>query len=646
VFCPSCQSEYPPDWKRCPKDEASLLPSRHLGKYRIDGVIGAGGMGAVYSAFNPDTRSPVAIKTLHPHASEREGARTRFQREAAAVAALRTRHVIGIFDFGSTDDGTLYLVMELLEGHNLRQEVAAGPLELGRVNMILGGALRGLASAHRAGVTHRDLKPENIFIADTDDGEVAKVLDFGIARVDSGDAHALTQSGALMGTPAYMAPEQIAGNRGAIGPRTDVYAMGVILYELLTGRAPFLGDTVTEVLSRVLTRDFQPLAKVRPELPEPLVAVAERAMADSFEERFQSADAFRDAWQHALHRVDPTLQPTPPRTAERAAQAPSPMLATDTGDGDDAGFAATLATPSETPRPAGPRPPAAELPSVTPGPVVIEGTGAQPPPRRLGLWLGLGGLVVAGGAAAFLLTRGGDEPPDRPVVVEAADAGAVAVSPAPADAEVAAPEPPPGMVRFAGGTFEMGNEDPAFRHYNYDPVHTVELAPFWLDRTEMSVGTYLEALGTDRAPGGSDDAAMPVRDLTWLQAKAACEALGRRLPTEAEWEFAATRAPLDPERARLMTKGVTGPAPVGTHEGDCTPDGVCDLLGNVMEWTADAWREAGGPAADPGRKTVRGASYRVGPVARWYASPYARLELGETEHDPEVGFRCALDAPR
>jgi eukaryotic-like serine/threonine-protein kinase len=201
------------------------------------------------------------------------------------------------------------------------------------------------------------------------------------------------------------------------------------------------------------------------------------------------------------------------------------------------------------------------------------------------------------------------------------------------------------MIRFAGGTFDMGNEDEAFRHYDFDPVHQVELAPFWLDRTEMTVGAFVEALEVDRAPGGEDDASMPVRDVTWRQARAACQALGKRLPGEAEWEFAATRHPLDPDRARLMTEGVTGPAPVGTHEGDCTPEGVCDLLGNVMEWTADPWREGGEPAGD-GQRAIRGASYRVGPVARWYASPYARAHLGEDAHDPEVGFRCALDAPR
>ncbi|MBZ0236611.1 MAG: serine/threonine protein kinase, partial [Deltaproteobacteria bacterium] len=300
MYCPLCHSEYPDGWKRCPTDEAALLRAATIGKYRIDRLIGAGGMGAVYRAMNPDTQSAVALKILHGSAAGVEAARTRFQREAAAVAALKTRHVVSIFDFGADVDGTLYLVMELMLGHNLRKEIAEPPdtMPLPRVNLIFDGALRGLGAAHRAGIVHRDLKPENIFIAETDDGEVAKLLDFGIARKGGGPS--LTHSGALMGTPAYMAPEQVAGNRGDIGPWSDVYAMGVILYEMLSGRAPFAADSMTEVLSRVLAREFAPLRSMRPGLPEAVYLLVDRCLSDEPAARFAGADALREAWDAAF----------------------------------------------------------------------------------------------------------------------------------------------------------------------------------------------------------------------------------------------------------------------------------------------------------------------------------------------------------
>ena len=308
MYCPTCRSTYPDGWKRCPTDEAALLRGPIVGKYQIDRLIGAGGMGAVYRAVNPDTASAVALKLLHGGSAELEAARTRFQREAAAVAALKTRHVVSIFDFGADDDGTMYLVMELLLGHTLRREIAAPPhaMPLPRVNLVFEGALRGLGAAHRAGIVHRDLKPENVFIAETDDGEVAKLLDFGIARTSGGST--LTQSGALMGTPAYMAPEQVAGGRGEIGTWSDVYAMGVMLYEMLTGAAPFAADSMTEVLRRVLARELAPLRSVRLGLPEGVYQVCDRALADDVGERYPHADALREAWTEAWSRAPAELR--------------------------------------------------------------------------------------------------------------------------------------------------------------------------------------------------------------------------------------------------------------------------------------------------------------------------------------------------
>ncbi|MCA9678613.1 MAG: serine/threonine protein kinase, partial [Myxococcales bacterium] len=313
MFCPVCRSDYADDWKVCPKDAAYLLRSQFVGKYRIDQLLGAGGMGAVYKAYNPDTQSTVAVKLMHGGAAAADASRQRFQREAASVAALSTRHVVSIYDFGSELDGTLYLVMEYLQGHTLRDEIAPPPaaVPLPRVNFLFDQALRGLGVAHRAGIVHRDLKPENLFVADTDDGEVVKVLDFGIARVQRGDTPNLTNSGALMGTPAYMAPEQVAGNRGQVGAHSDVYAMGVILYELFTGASPFHAETLSEVLSKILSRTFVPLAQVRPDLPAAVCELVERTLADDPADRFASADALREAWGAAWAQLPAAVRTQP-----------------------------------------------------------------------------------------------------------------------------------------------------------------------------------------------------------------------------------------------------------------------------------------------------------------------------------------------
>jgi eukaryotic-like serine/threonine-protein kinase len=656
-YCPACQSDYPDDWKRCPKDEAALLRSRQLGKYRVDGIIGTGGMGAVYRAFNPDTQAPVAIKLMHPHASEAEAARARFRREAAAVAALRTTHAVSIYDFGSEPDGTLYLVMELLEGHSLRAEIKPPPdtMAVGRIHMVLDGALRGLGAAHRAGIIHRDLKPENIFIADTDDGEIAKVLDFGIARVDSRAQSALTQSGSLMGTPAYMAPEQIAGNRGEIGPWADVYAMGVILYEMLTGAAPFSATSVTSMLGKFLSRDFTPLGAVRAELPAPVVALCERAMADDHRSRFADADELHEAWCAAYESfpaADRTVSTGGGRRRGARARTSTPLGIEPTLPTPDgrarAGAGGGLGELATTPA----RPVAAGSSETSPPPDAAAGAASPPdfaasqpalPAGRASRLPLIGGAIAVAGAivAAVVVLGGSSGGGDRPALT---DAAVVAVAPPDAATAAAVPPdaaPPDDMVRFAGGAFDYGVEPGQFSGFpEAEARRAVTLAPFWIDRTEMTAGAYHAAVGGD-APS---EPSLPAREVSWDEARAACAAVGKRLPTEVEWERAATSAPLDPRRARMLARGVDGPAPVGTHPGDCTPDGLCDLLGNVSEWTADPWQQGGALSPDPNLRAVRGGSFAVGPRAGLHSSPYSRAVVPACTRSRELGFRCARDA--
>jgi serine/threonine protein kinase len=262
------------------------------GTYRLGELLGAGGMGQVYEAEHVALGRKVALKVLRAGMDDVEGT-GRFRREMRAVAALTSEHVVSVFDCGALDDGTPYFVMERLEGQDLRHLLRAfGPLPVRRAVHAVQHALRGIAVAHRAGIVHRDLKPENIFVvARARGGELCKVLDFGAARMDSSLA---TRQGAVIGTIRYMAPEQLAdGSR--VGPTSDIYALGAILYECLAGRPPHVADAMPELMFKIMNERPAPLASLRPNLPSGLAAIIERALAHAPEERFASAEAFDEA---------------------------------------------------------------------------------------------------------------------------------------------------------------------------------------------------------------------------------------------------------------------------------------------------------------------------------------------------------------
>ncbi len=273
------------------------LTGRRFGPYEIVAPIGAGGMAHVYRAVHTQLNRRVAIKILRRDLALGAEFPDRFRREARAVAGLRHPHIVQVFDFDSTGPQP-YIVMELLEGGSVRDllnEAAArgDRLSLDETARIVADALEGLAHAHAAGIIHRDLKPGNLLLSR--DGR-AVLTDFGIAVVPDDAAH--TATGALMGTLAYMAPEQ--GLKGTAGVASDVYAMGVILYELATGRVPFEGDTPLGTLMKHVNEPLPDPRSLNPELPEPVAAVIERALAKDPANRFPSADAMRTALLDAL----------------------------------------------------------------------------------------------------------------------------------------------------------------------------------------------------------------------------------------------------------------------------------------------------------------------------------------------------------
>jgi serine/threonine protein kinase len=260
-------------------------------KYRLLRLIGSGGMGAVYEAEHVVVGRRFALKFLQPDLVQNEDALARFRREARAAGSLESEHIVGVTDFDGAEDGTPFLVMEYLAGESLAELLAReGPLPVPRVVAALLQVCQGLAVAHAAGIIHRDLKPENLFVVRGKDGaDLVKILDFGIAKLARPDpGGSVTRTGAAMGTPFYMAPEQARGERN-IDERVDVYALGVILYELLSGQKPHPGDSYNSILAHILGQTPAPLAALRPGLPAPLAALVHRALANDPKERPASA---------------------------------------------------------------------------------------------------------------------------------------------------------------------------------------------------------------------------------------------------------------------------------------------------------------------------------------------------------------------
>ena len=263
-------------------------------RYRLVRELAAGGMGVVYEAEHLGLQKRVALKLLLSDVADVPGMAQRFEREARATSRLDHEHVVRVTDFGRTATGSPYIVMELLVGRSLGDVLEAeGRLAPARTVAIGKQMLAGLGAAHEQGLVHRDLKPDNIFLCDR--GEKVKVLDFGIAAFRGPQvATKLTRTGSVMGTPAYMAPEQAMG-RGELDARTDLHAVGAMLYEMLAGHPPYLGENYNQILHAVLTGKPARLEEVRPGLAPSLYAAIARALAPDPDDRFATAADFAAA---------------------------------------------------------------------------------------------------------------------------------------------------------------------------------------------------------------------------------------------------------------------------------------------------------------------------------------------------------------
>ena len=382
---------------------AESLIGRTVGNYVVLSKLGEGGMGTVYEAEHPGIGRRVAIKVLRAHLAGDPDTVARFFREARAVNQVRHPNVVQVLDLGTTPEGTIYAIMELLEGESLAARLRrVRRLELGEATAVFDACADALEAVHAQGIVHRDLKPDNIFLArpDKDGGdghEVVKLLDFGVAKLlDGADAN-ISQTGALIGTPAYMSPEQCEGQRD-VDARTDVYAMGCVLYHMLVGLPPFQADSVTKMIMMQVGTMPTRAREHRPELPPAIEALLEQALAKRADERLQTIRAFRNALRGVARSagVEVAMARPSQREREREAVSPSrhaapafePTVASQPGGG---GTSTTLGIGAGQ-QEAGSQ----------------QARGGRGGGRRRGLVLGLGGLgvVAAGVAAVVLLTRG------------------------------------------------------------------------------------------------------------------------------------------------------------------------------------------------------------------------------------------------
>ena len=265
------------------------------GRYRIDAILGSGGMGRVYRGEHTGIGKRVAIKVLHADLSRNREAAQRFQREAIASGRLDHPNIVGVSDFGIVDQGPCYLVMEVLDGEPLGSRLEREKrLPWRDAVHILRGVLAGLSHAHERGVVHRDIKPDNVFLATKDGETVVKILDFGIAKLYAGspDDPASTRAGLTVGTPAYLSPEQAVG--GEIKPASDLYSATILLFEMITGRAPFEDKDPLAMLGAHVSRTPPTIAEIAPELgvPQSLEAVIQKGLVKAQDERIGSAGEY------------------------------------------------------------------------------------------------------------------------------------------------------------------------------------------------------------------------------------------------------------------------------------------------------------------------------------------------------------------
>jgi serine/threonine-protein kinase len=417
-ICPVCNTEYPANERFCPRDgtalrsqggSSDLVGSIIAERYHVLKKLGEGGMGQVYLAEHVKMGRKSAVKVMNPGMVDNVDAISRFNREASNASRINHPNVAGIYDFGETPDGLIYLAMEFVEGQPLTNVIKQhGALPPMRASEIARQTAEGLSIAHEMGIVHRDLKPDNIMIAKgRGDADLVKVVDFGIAKAAASDEQKVTKTGMVVGTPEYMSPEQLSGD--PLDARSDIYALALVTFNMLTGTLPFPGESMQETMIMRLTDDPRPLAAMKPDVswPHELQVVMDKALARDANKRYRTASEYAKDLVEAIDRmpassittmgtqVVPSMTPHEAETAATVAvQVPPTRIGT---KGEVVGRTAEDLADRHMARDRG----AAAAPAVTP----TKGKG--------GLYAGAGlGLILAAGAVAFVMKGGSKSGPD------------------------------------------------------------------------------------------------------------------------------------------------------------------------------------------------------------------------------------------
>jgi serine/threonine-protein kinase len=409
--CPQCGTEYPANARFCEIDgtalrsasgDTDLVGSIVADRYHILKKLGEGGMGQVYLAEHVKMGRKSALKVMHASMVKDVDAISRFNREAANASRISHPNVAAVYDFGETPEGMIFLAMEFVDGPPLTKVIEqAGSLAPKRAAEIIRQTSEALAVAHDMGIVHRDLKPDNIMVAKTrDGGDLVKVVDFGIAKAAGSDAQKVTKTGLVVGTPEYMSPEQLAGDK--LDGRSDIYALGLVAFNTLTGVLPFPSDSAQESMIMRLTDRPKALGEMRPDVswPADVQRVMDKALERDVVERYQTATEFGRDLYRAIDRMPETaaaelgtqmIQLPPTRVGPPDEPAPPPLATPRTSVNPGrppamSGAAGTLSVP--TPQPAAP---------------VVTHTAA--PPKRTGMIVTVGGIAAVIVAAAVVVPK-------------------------------------------------------------------------------------------------------------------------------------------------------------------------------------------------------------------------------------------------
>jgi serine/threonine protein kinase len=431
--CPDCNNTYDDEVLHCPEDGRGLsdlppadeLIGRIIGSYKVIKQLGKGGMGAVYMGQHPVIGSKVAIKFLHAQYAHEDKIVDRFFNEARAVNVIGHDNILKILDLNITEDDRHYFIMEYLHGRPLQAVLKHGAsVELEMAGPVILQICDALEAAHRKGIIHRDLKPDNVYLISMKGKKnFVKVVDFGIARVtdDAGMSTGKTQTGMVMGTPAYMSPEQGSGQSDKIDARSDIYSLGVMMYQLATGKLPFPGTNFGEVLMGHLQLKPPPPRTVNPEIPEAYEAIIMKCLEKRQEDRYKSMRELRDAVGACMDKLgitrelppaddsEPEMEPVgsgkPPSTPGMRTPQRRPTLPAQMKKSDPNAARSRPGMRSSNPNLAGGR-----GPPRPPGPASQPPTHMTQPPvaSRTGLFIGLGigALALVGGGIVVVRMAG------------------------------------------------------------------------------------------------------------------------------------------------------------------------------------------------------------------------------------------------